>query len=64
MRGVLTRVNALVLQYFSVGCKKSSHAVPKEIPDAYLERVSALQETEIDQYAIAAANPLDRKLRE
>ncbi len=56
--------DALVSQYFSFGRKKASHAVPRENPDAFLKRINDLQETEIDQYVIAAAKPLDRKLRE
>lgn len=56
--------DALVSQYFSFGRKKSSHAVPKENPDAFLKQIEGIRETEIDTYVLAEAPHLARKLTE
>lgn len=56
--------DALVSQYFSFGRKKSSHAAPKVNAEAYMERINAVQDTEIDTYVLGAAEHLNRKLIE
>jgi hypothetical protein len=54
--------DALVSQYFSLGRKKSSHAVPKENPDAFRTQIDMLEDTEIEEYVLHAAPDLLRKL--
>jgi hypothetical protein len=55
--------DALVSEYFSFGRKQSSHAVPKKNPEAFLASQTRVPERTIDEYAIAAASNLRKKLQ-
>lgn len=56
--------DALVSQYFSYGRKAGSHAIPQKNAEAFLETLAKVEERPIDDYALAAAPNLLKKLED